>query len=68
MHDGMVCKYDGMLQYGENMASQMHFVVAGCVCEHVSDAMDGWLDGILHLSVTQHPRKAVALELWAGDC
>ena len=28
----------------------------------------GWMDGILHLSVTQHPRKAVALELWAGDC
>jgi hypothetical protein len=26
------------------------------------------MDGIIPLPDTQHPRKAVALELWAGDC
>jgi hypothetical protein len=25
------------------------------------------MDGTLHLLVTQHPRKTVVLELWAGD-
>ena len=24
-------------------------------------------DGIMHLLATQHPRKAVAMDLWAGD-
>ena len=28
---------------------------------------DGWMDGIIPLLDTRHPRKTVVLELWVGD-
>ena len=34
---------------------------------HTFSYANGWMDGIIPLLDTQHPRKTVALELWVGD-